>query len=393
MHECFEINSPEELDRLAPEWQDLLAATPRASFFQSCDWLRIRWQHAKPNEDHFVVGIREGDQLTGLIPFMIAPMQTKVGEMMVARFPFDGWGSFYGPISANPQGALQQATDYLVKSGRKFDFMELTPMADPGSQSRHVEMDEPVTTIELLGQKSDEDTRVGMLDLTDDWETYWKSRAKQKNRRRNVERCERRLNELGEIRWERHRPNASEDSNAEDYMEVFDKCEAISKLSWQKDLVNGNTLHHADVNAFLRDVHSAAVRAGALDASLLFLDDRPIAFMYGYHFNGYVDQIRIGFDPEFSKLAPGNALWSRMIRDSFERGDRVLDLGPTCLDYKRFWITRLEPGYSYCRYVSLKSQAQRAVRSLKSLSETGAPITETNQGNRQLAMENQNQAT
>ena len=137
----------------------------------------------------------------------------------------------------------------------------------------------------------------------------------------------------------------------------------------------------------MRDVHEAAVQAGAVDVNLLFLNDQPIAYVYGYHFGGYIDLTRIGFDPHFAKFAPGNALWSRLIRDSFERGDRVLDLGPTCLDYKRFWMTHLEPSFTYCRYASVKSQAQRVARHLKNLGNTGVPVAETNAGNRQMAME------
>ena len=109
-------------------------------------------------------------------------------------------------------------------------------------------------------------------------------------------------------------------------------------------------MHHEQVRPFLRDVHLAAVRSGAADLNLLYVDGVPIAFLYGYHYRGYIDLIRAGFDPAWSKLAPGNVLWRRVIQDSFERRDRVLDMGPGCLDYKQFWLTRIESSYRLLRY-------------------------------------------
>lgn len=368
----------------------MLSLTPHASFMQSIDWLNVRWDHGTEKEDHFVIGVKDGEKIVGFVPLVIARVKTSLGEMKVAKFPLDGWGSFFGPVSSHPNETLSLAIDYLFASKRKFDFLELTAIPDLKTTLPSVEVDQEVTSIQLINKQCQEDSRVGQIDLTDDWDTYWESRRKQKNRRRNVERCARRLNELGDVRWERFRPEVSDPSTQCDLRwEVFEACERISSISWQKDLTNGNTLHHEDVNPLLRDAYQAGVRAGSIDVSLLYLDDQAIAYAFGYHYKGYVDLYRIGFDPQYAKFAPGNALWSRLIRDSFERGDRVLDLGPTCLDYKRFWVTRLEPSYTYCRYSSIKSKALRAARQVKGLRNPGVPIVDTNLGNRQSAMEGQ----
>ena len=39
----------------------------------------------------------------------------------------------------------------------------------------------------------------------------------------------------------------------------------------------------------------------------MYLDGRPLAFVYGYHHGGYLDLMRAGFHPDYAKLAPGNA--------------------------------------------------------------------------------------
>lgn len=365
MERIFEIRDVDELAEYSSAWRQLLAVTPHASFFQSTEWLAARWKHATADETLFVVATEENGHLTGFVPFCIKRETTSCGTMRVLRFPIDGWGSFYGPISATPEETLTAALHQAWRSTLKFDLVDLTtiPVAEASSA---VATEATPTIVNLVGQDCEEATRVAMLDLAGDWSSYWETRRAQKNRRRNVERCERRLNELGTIRYERYRPGGSVKADVDPRWNLYDACESIARTSWQDGLVDGNTMHHDHVRPFLRDAHTAAICAGAVDLNLLLLDERPIAFAYGYHFQGYVDLMRIGFLPEFAKLAPGNALWTRLIQDSFRRGDRILDFGPTCLDYKRFWTTRLEPNYAVRQYASTpKAQALRLARWLK----------------------------
>ncbi|MCA9121319.1 MAG: GNAT family N-acetyltransferase [Planctomycetaceae bacterium] len=389
MERIIELNSVDQLAEYTSSWRELLAITPHASFFQSVEWLAARWRNSGPDETLFVVVTTDGTCPTGFVPLCLKVESTSCGPMRVLRFPVDGWSSFYAPITADPETTLVNALHYLWRSKKNFDLIELItmPAVDAGNRWHSVHADDPASTLEIAGQCCHESTRVAMLDLDGDWERYWESRKEQKNRRRNVERCERRLQELGTVRYERYRPGGDLASDAEPRWDLYDACEAIARASWQDGLVDGNTMHHDHVRPLLRDAHLAAVIAGAADLNLLYLNDRPVAFVYGYHYQGYVDLMRVGFAPDLAKLAPGNALWTRLIQDSFARGDRILDFGPTCLDYKRFWTTRLEPSYQLIQYASSpKPQALRLARWLKS--QRSVETDQSNQRSKELASEN-----
>ena len=109
---------------------------------------------------------------------------------------------------------------------------------------------------------------------------------------------------------------------------------------------------------FLRDAHVAAVRRGFLDLNLLRLDGRLIAFAYNYHFDGFVTGLRIGYDPDFAKAGAGKVLWARSFQDSFDRGDRLYDIGSESMSIKRHWLTHIVPVYAYAYYPPLVPKTQ-----------------------------------
>lgn len=374
MHRIVEFNDIEQLLPLSDKWSALLEQTPHASFFQSLPWLAAHWKHVGDGRRLRVLAAWDGDSLMGVLPLNVQTETTQLGSVRILTFPIDGWGSFYGPLGKNPLSVVASCLDYLRSAPRDYDLIDLRSMP-----AMHADLPPDDAPLPLVASGE-----VAMLDLQNDWPTYWASRNCDHNRRRNVDRCERRLAEQGKISYLRYRPLGTRHRDADPRWDLYDACEDLARKSWQAGLTNGNTLSHEEVRDFVRQAHVTAVDEGALDLNLLYLDKRPIAFVYAYHYRGHVDLMRIGFDPELAKVAPGNALWTRLIRDSYERKDRVLDLGPTCLDYKKFWMTRVEPGYRYLHYpLRPRAQTLRLARWLKD--RFARKIVETNQENKAKA--------
>lgn len=358
--ECRDIG---ELDGLRADWQRLLSVTPRASFAQSWPWLAARWRQASPDSQWRVLVMKDDvGQLTGIMPLVVETEKTRLGNLRVLMWPHDRWNSFYGPVGGDPGRTLREGLDYLRHAPGDHDVadlhslrQELLDVPGPG----------PRTGADGPGVES---TRVAMVELTGTWREYWASRKRESTRARNVERCVRRIAQHGHVTYLRYRPAGTEAGDGDPRWDLYDACEELSARSWQAGLVEGNTLSHPRVRGLLRDAHVAAADAGGLDMNMLYLNERLVAFGYGYHFRGYVDLLRIGFDPVYAKLGPGNVLWCRLIADSFERSDRWLDLGPSCMDYKHLWMTDVGLSFRITRYrLRPRAQLVRLARWLRGL--------------------------
>ncbi len=95
-----------------------------------------------------------------------------------------------------------------------------------------------------------------------------------------------------------------------------------------------------------------------MDLNLLLLDGSPVAFIYGYHYRGYVYGLRRGYDPARAPEGAGNVLLAYTLRDSFARRDRLYDMGVGSLESKRYFQTRVVPVLRLSHFPPLAPRTQ-----------------------------------
>ena len=140
--------------------------------------------------------------------------------------------------------------------------------------------------------------------------------------------------------------------------DLYDACVDIACASWQGKSTTGTTLSHGSVEQYFRDAHAQAARLGMLDLNLLTVNKRPVAFSYNYACQGKLIGVRRGHLREVAKHGVGNVLFVKMLRDSFQRGDRSLDLGTGTLNAKNRWCSRITESYRYTHYPLLSPRVQ-----------------------------------
>lgn len=353
MLDIIEVNEIKDLEPFRDDWNRLLSVTPGGSFFQSLDWLEVYWRHFSEKQYLRVFVVRDADEVTGIVPLCVKRIKAKLGSCSILTYPFDDWGSFYGPVSADAESTLNAVMHVIQESQRDWDLIDLRCVDangfDAGATERALE------TTNLSFKKFEWD-QTAHVDLNQDWETYLAGRSSKA--RQTYLRAEKRIAKEGEIEFTRYRPRGEKYGESDPRWDLYEICEAIAHKSWQGSSTTGTTLSHEQVAQYFRDTHESATRFGAVDINLLYLSGEPAAFNYNYAYQGRVYSLRMGFDPSVSNKGLGRLLMGRMIQNSMEAGDQLLDIGPGSLDAKKYWYTSVETSFRYVHYSPVSKMAK-----------------------------------
>ena len=353
MSSVEEINSLQDLARCRLLWESLCPRTPGATFFHTLDWLEVYWRHFGSGQKLRVLVVSAADRPIGILPLVVQTERTRLGPVRILTYPLHGWGTVYGPVGPNPTATLLAGLGHIRRTRRDWDLLDLRWIdkagADRGRTSR---------AMEQVGFRPREQAwaRAAVVEMSGNWETYWKSRTKKW--RHNVRRLRRRLEEKGELSHVRYRPQGEAHGDGDPRWDLYDACVQLSQKSWQGSSSTGTTLCHPSVSAYLRDVHAVAAKQGALDLNLLLVDGNPAAFAYNYHYQGSVYALRVGFDPKLRALGPGTVLQQTVLEESYASGDHLYDMGVGSLDYKRNWQTSPVTSYRYTHFPTADPRAQ-----------------------------------
>lgn len=364
-------------------WNALLAETANANYFLSYDWLENYWQHCRDDQQLRVLVIESisaetpnAPQITGILPLVVRREETRLGRVRVLTFPLHGWGTSYGPIGPDPRTTLEQGCQYLA--GREVSFSR---DAQRSCSPRFFGLSREYDLFDLRWL----DNRRGLAELaaqamhhagfrnhralwfdayhvnfpdqgaTSGWDAYWASRTS--HWRTNVRSNLKKLAKLGSIEYVRYRPLGAAFGQDDPRWDLYETCVELAARGWQGSRTDGTTLSHPQVRDYLRSAHDVAAQFGAADINLLYVAGQPVAFAYNYAYRGHVYGLRAGYDPLFKMLGAGSVLTYHMLRDSCQRGDRVLDLGPGNMPSKINWLNEVVPCYHHTNYSPWSWQA------------------------------------
>jgi hypothetical protein len=139
----------------------------------------------------------------------------------------------------------------------------------------------------------------------------------------------------GRVRFERI--GLTEVSDSHELDGLMKDAEAVSQHSWQHTSATGWAISNPDSGGFFYEVSARLANRGMLDLSVLYLDDRPISFIWGAARWPYLTIYKPGYDESLSDLAPGVVHLAKYIDDSIKRRAREVDYGPAFFDYKSSW--------------------------------------------------------
>lgn len=154
------------------------------------------------------------------------------------------------------------------------------------------------------------------------------------NVRRNLARRRRRASEIGPIQYDLIHPTPAQ------LEDLLDEAFRIEAASW-KGREGTALLQDSRRGQFFRAYAARAARDGDLRIGFLRFGDERVAMHLGIERDGCFWALKMGYDEQYSRLAPGRLIACEALRDSAERGLQRFEMLGVAEGWKREW-TNLE---------------------------------------------------
>ena len=347
-----EINDIERLSGLRLLWRSLWGQTRNTSLFESFEWLENYWRHFGKDKKLRTLVVAVAGKPIGIVPLVVKLVPSRLGPVRALMYPLDSWGAFYGPIGPSRSATLLAALRHLHQTRRDWDMIDLgyvdLQRTDRG-RTQNALRSAGLQSCRRVWQQT------ARVDTMATWESYWASRSNAC--RQEYEFAEETLSQIGTVTFERYRPRGmmyGDTDRRRDLFNTFEEMFVTDQRAESRRRQNGSIEKGA---RFLRDMHGAAVDAGGLDLNVLSLNSKPVAFAYNFQWEGIVESVCLTVAPE-SIPGTGAVLAGRMLRDSFERGDRSFVFAHHDREFGRTWQTSTQTSYRYTHFARMNPRAQ-----------------------------------
>jgi hypothetical protein len=299
---CLHLTSVEELRASALTWDDLWwrsdvpLPTVRAEVL--AQWV----EHFKPRGGVHAIVVADSHRWVAALPLV----PCRVGWVIPAGgLPSNPWSSC-GELLLDPSASVDAVLDRLVDAARDLPWPLLWLNETIPETPRWQAMLRACQRVGMAGCYH-ERFRVGRLDIAKDWITYEK--GLRKSHRQGMHRALRRLAEVGDVRFEMRSRMAADE--VEPWLqEAFD----LENRGW-KGFAGSSVLRTPGmIRFFVRHAEQLA-EWGQLETAALRLDNRMIAFVYGYRAKGVYFAHKISYDQRLAEFSPGQLLFHHI----FER--------------------------------------------------------------------------
>ncbi|MGP1609867.1 MAG: GNAT family N-acetyltransferase, partial [Burkholderiales bacterium] len=298
-------------------------------FFLTWEWLHTWWQHMRTDRDLHIVTVREGDRLVALAPLVLRPARwQRLVPFPVLEFLGCGnVGSDYLSVlvrGGNEEAALGTLARYLTDKGLALELSHVNrqsaPMHATARQLRELGWHEHQATIECCPY-------IALEGHT--WESY--VNALGRTHRTNFKRKVKKLNQLYRLRIE-------EASTHDERRAALDVLVNLH-LKRRREVGGSDALHTRALQDFHEELTRVALDAGWLRLQVMWLDDAPVAAMYGFEYAGVFYFYQSGFDSAYATYSVGLVMAGLAIKSAIERGVREFDFLHGNEGYKYLWAS------------------------------------------------------
>ena len=154
--------------------------------------------------------------------------------------------------------------------------------------------------------------QVGTIELDRSWQEYQGRLSK--NFRKQLKRNGKKLEQLGQLSfW------SWQDDGGSDLISLIQIAFELEDKTW-KGKQNSSVMKNPGMFEFYLNQATCLDKLGNFELQFLMLDQRPIAFEYGYMVGKTYFSHKVSYDPAFSACSPGQLLVERQLKSWVDNG-------------------------------------------------------------------------
>lgn len=363
------LSTTQGLEGIRPDWTGLLLSSRADGLFLTWEWARAVWTQLCGRHGLLLLTVRDGGDLAGIAPFVIAPRGPSRGiPFRAIEFLGSGAvGSDYLDLIAAPGREADIADAIAAVLDRDRMVLRLRRVHEKGSATARL-------AARLRGggwaAMSAGDGICPYADLRGKtWDTYLEGLGAQ--HRATFRRKHRALRQARRIRFARVRDESERPA----------VMAALFRLHHARFSARGGSdaLHTPALRAFHEAFSRTALERGWLRLFALWVDDAIAAVVYGFAYRGRFYFYQSGFDPALSRESVGMVALGLSIRDAIEEGLHEYDFLHGDETYKSHWARNVRPLTRFDLYppslsgllprgiMSVRAAALQAARALRTL--------------------------
>lgn len=311
------LHSIQEVREKAPAWDDLWwrsgVTWPTARAELVAMWL----EEFKPHARFLAFAVEDQGQLVALLPLVGSRIARYVP---IGAFPSSEWGpsgEFLLDLACDTTRAMDLLVAELHTAG--WPLIVVQSAIDDARRWALLRAALDRASVPVLCQPK---YVAGLVPVVGTWESYRETLSR--SHRRKIERLDRQLQRAGELRfrWVPLGTEADVEPLLQRGFEVEDRC-------W-KGAEGTSVLRTPRIrDYYVRQARQLAAWEQA-EACFLEIEDRAIAFEYGWSAKGVHHAFKIGYDEAFAHFSPGQQLFYHLLKHLHDaRQHRALNcLGP-----------------------------------------------------------------
>lgn len=310
------LQSTAEFEALDETWERLQSDAVITSVFETFGWQYLWWKTYGRDQPLKVLVATVKDKVVGLLALYIQTEAMLRYPVRLLRFVGTGGDTFpddLGPLLARGhEDAVARAFADTVMELAGWDVLLLTDMDPACAFTKAIDGAAGTARLACLGGRTD---RIAFLDLPGSWDDWLKSLSG--DRRYRIRNIRKKLNAAYPSRffaW----------SDPATLNQGIDRLIQLHHKRWQS-IGMPHSFNSPEYVGFHRAVMADCFKHDRLRLYCLELSGQIVAMYYFYRFRNRVYLMQSGFDPDYSKVKPGQVLLGHIVEHAISEGDTVLD--------------------------------------------------------------------